>query len=217
MSRRRDLVVVGASLGGLDALCTIAAGLPGDFAAAMMIVLHTSPSSPMTFARVLARHTGLAVAYAEQGGAIVPGRITFARPDLHLTVLADGVMGIDAGPLERFSRPAADALFRSAASVYRDRTIGVVLTGGDGDGTDGSRAIKAAGGLTVVQDPGDSLNPSMPRSALVGDSPDFCIPADAMADLLVRLTRDGASHEPDRDRTTRPGLSRDRDDRGTTA
>ena len=192
MTQPRDIIVIGASLGGLDALCRIAGGLPPDLNAAVLIVLHTSTQSPMTFARVLGRHTSLSVEYAEQGGSILPGHILFARPDHHLVVIDEGFVGLRAGQKVHGARPAADVLFRSAAEVYGPRVIGVVLTGGDGDGTDGLRAIGRAGGIGIVQDPGEAVDPSMPLSALRADHPDYTVPLDAVAELLARLIKEAA-------------------------
>ena len=104
-----------------------------------------------------------------------------------MTVVPSGYLHLDQGPKVRFSRPAADPLFRSAADVYGARCIGIVLTGGDGDGTNGLRAIKAAGGISVIQDPKEAVAPEMPRHALKGDSPDFVAALSKMPDLLVRL------------------------------
>ena len=192
MTQPRNLVVIGASLGGLKALNQIASGLTVDFPAAVLIVLHTHLDSPRMFARIMGQHTPLSVEYAEQGGNILPGHILFAPPSFHMAVVDEGFVGLHRGPQVRHVRPAADVLFRSAAEVYGPRVIGVVLTGGDGDGTDGLRAIKAAGGLSIVQEPSEAVDPSMPRSALQGDSPDYCVSLDKMADLLMRLvTRSG--------------------------
>ena len=106
-----------------------------------------------------------------------------------MVVIDEGFMDLHAGSKVHNLRPAADVLFRSAAEIYGPRVIGVVLTGGDGDGTDGLRAIKAAGGLCVVQEPEDADDPSMPLSALYGDHPDYVVSLDEMAGLLTRLAK----------------------------
>ena len=189
MIHPRDIIVIGASLGGLEALTKLASGLPSDFPAAILIVLHTSLQSPRMLARIVGQHTPLSVDYAEQGGNILPGHVLFAPPGLHMFVIDKGFVGLHAGPKVHQSRPAADVLFQSAAEVYGPRVIGVVLTGGDSDGTNGLRAIKAAGGLCVVQEPEEAANPSMPLSALRGDHPDHVVSLDEMAGLLTRLVR----------------------------
>ena len=183
----RDIIVIGASLGGLDALSKLLGGLPGELNAAVLIVLHTSPQSPGLLAAILGQRTPLKVAYGEHGCSVERGHVYIAPPDHHLTVSHPGVVHLDQRAKVRFSRPAADPLFRSAADVYGPRVIGVVLTGCDGDGTEGLRAIKAAGGISVVQDPKEAVAPDMPRHAIIGDSPDFIVVLSEMAPLLVQL------------------------------
>ena len=111
MTQPRDLIVIGASRGGLDALCRIGAGLPVDLPAAILIVLHTAPESPRLFARIMGQHTPLSAEYAEQGGNILPGHILFAPPNRHTVVIDEGFVGFRSGPKVHHSRPAADVLF----------------------------------------------------------------------------------------------------------
>jgi two-component system chemotaxis response regulator CheB len=113
--------------------------------------------------------------------------IYVAPPDHHMTV-QPRIIHLDRGPMEHFTRPAADPLFRSAAVAYRSRVVGIVLTGGGRDGAEGLLAVKAAGGLTVVQDPVDAVDPSMPNSCLVTSAPDYCIALADIPDLIVRLS-----------------------------
>jgi two-component system, chemotaxis family, protein-glutamate methylesterase/glutaminase len=114
-----------------------------------------------------------------------------APPDRHLIVTRPGWLGLDAGAKVRHSRPAADRLFQSAAEFYGSRVVGVVLTGGDGDGTDGLRAIKREGGLAIVQDPADATAPDMPMNALKGDHPDYCLTLNKIGPMLVELAGSG--------------------------
>lgn len=186
MNSPPDIVVMGASQGGLAALSEILSGLPADLPAALLIVLHTA-EGPRLLAHLLGKCTRLPVAYGEEGVAVEPGHVYIAQPSQHLMVLPPGILHLDPGPRVSFSRPAADVLFRSAAQVYGPRVIGVVLTGGDGDGADGMRAIEQAGGHRIVQQPEDSLNPSMPRSALKSDHPEYVLPLKDIAPLLVHL------------------------------
>jgi two-component system chemotaxis response regulator CheB len=183
-----DIIVIGASLGGLDALSRVAAPLPADLPAALLVVLHTGSDSPRLLATILKRRTALAVSYGTENEVIRCGHIYFAPPNHHMMVAPPGVLTLKTGPKVRYSRPAADCLFESAAKVYGSRVIGVVLTGGDHDGTDGMRAIKAAGGLCIVQLPVDALAPGMPTSAIQGDHPDYAASADEIGALLVKLT-----------------------------
>ncbi len=183
----RDTIVIGTSFGGVEALIKLLGGLPGELNAAVLIVLHTSPESPRFLADILGRSTKLKVAYGQHGQSVQPGHVYIAPPDHHMTVLGPGFVRLDQSPKVRFSRPAVDRLFRSAAEVYGARVIGVVLTGYGEDGTDGLREIKSAGGITVVQDPNEATGGGMPRRALIGCSPDFKVSLSVMAALLVRL------------------------------
>jgi hypothetical protein len=130
---------IGASAGGLEALCKLAGSLPAWFPAAVIIVLHTSLQSPRLFAEIVGRCTSLPVSYGRRGDKVRPGHVYFAPPDYHLIVISPGLLGLDAGPKVWFLRPAADRLFQSAAEVYGPRVIGVILTGANQDRTDGLR------------------------------------------------------------------------------
>jgi chemotaxis response regulator CheB len=163
----RDLIVIGASAGGLRAIGHIAHLLPATLSACVLVVLHTSPASRGMLASVIGRRSTLPVKQAEHGDALASGQIFVAPPDWHLVVGARGIE-LDQGPKVNRARPAIDPLFRSAALLYGKRVIGVVLTGFLQDGTAGLAAIKQAGGVAIVQDPLDAEFPSMPGSALAG-------------------------------------------------
>lgn len=181
-----DLIVVGASAGGVDALKALVEGLPGDLRAAVAIVLHIPPESPSVLPRVLGRHSAMAVRHASEGEPIEYGTIYVAPPDHHLLVYGNRLR-LGSGPRENGFRPAIDPLFRSAALAYGPRAIGVVLSGTLDDGTAGLATIKDAGGLTVAQDPEDALYPSMPESAIEHVGVDHVAPAADVASLLTRL------------------------------
>ena len=181
------IVVIGTSAGGIETLRTLVGGLPGDFAAPICVVMHTSPQSPAVLPQIVSRAGRLPAATAKSGDRLVPGRIYVAPPDCHLLV-EPGRVRVAKGPKENRFRPAIDPLFRSAAQVYGPRAIGVILTGNLDDGTAGLWAIKQLGGCAIVQDPVDALFPSMPRSALHHVKVDHCVPVADIASLLVRLT-----------------------------
>jgi two-component system chemotaxis response regulator CheB len=191
MRQARDIVVIGGSAGGLEALCQVVSGLPKDFPAALLVVLHTSPQSPGLVARVVARSGQLPVAYGQHGETIMPGRVYIAPAAYHLAVATPGTLLLHQGEKVRFSRPSVDVLFQSAAEVFGPRVIGVILSGGNSDGTDGFRKIEAAGGIAVVQEPIDAKAPQMPMSAVLGDAPDYRVALDQIASLLLRLTEGG--------------------------
>jgi two-component system chemotaxis response regulator CheB len=184
----RDILVVGASAGGVEALTRLCGALPAGLPAAVLIVLHTSPQGPSLLARLLGRVSALPVHAAVEGMRLETGRIYVAVPDRHL-LLRKGQMLVRRGPQENRTRPSVDALFRSAAVAYGSRVIGVVLTGALDDGTDGLNAIKAAGGLSVVQSPDDAAWPSMPQQALQRDHVDYAVPLPQLPALLSRLVR----------------------------
>jgi two-component system chemotaxis response regulator CheB len=193
----RDIVVVGASAGGIEALSGFVSGLPADFPGAIFVVVHTSPEAPSILPRLLARAGRLPAKHAESGEPIVAGRIYVAPPDWHLLV-RPGYVELTHGPRENHARPAVDPLFRSASRAYGPRVVGVVLSGALGDGTAGLLAIKARGGTAVVQDPAEALVEGMPSSALKLVDVDRVLPAADIAPALVRYagesiaTRGGA-------------------------
>ena len=181
-----DIIVVGASVGGLDALRAVVADLPSDLPAALFVVWHLAPESPALLPDILQRAGPLPALHPHDGEAIRPGRIYVAPPDHHL-LLEDGRMRLRHGPKENRFRPAIDPLFRSAASAYGPRVIGVILSGALDDGTAGMAAVKARGGIAVIQDPREAINPAMPQSVRAHVAVDHCVPAAAIGPLLTDL------------------------------
>jgi len=190
----RDIVVIGTSAGGLEALRLLAAELPGSFPASLFIVLHTSPNSPGVLASILERAGPLPAVCVNSTEVIRPGCIYVPAPDHHLLV-QNGIARATRGPRENRFRPAIDPLFRSAAQSYGPRVIGVILTGGLDDGTAGLAAVKKLGGTAVVQDPKDAMFPSMPESALKHVEVDHCVSLPEMPSLLARLTQEPAQEK----------------------
>lgn len=189
-----DRIVVGGSAGGVEALLELVRGLPRDLPAAVLVVVHMGPQSPLVLPDILNRAGHLPASAARDNEEIRPGHIYVAQPDYHL-VVSNGNMQLSRGPKENRARPAVDPLFRSAALYYGPRVIGVVLSGSLDDGTAGLRAIKLRGGLAVVQDPEDALFPGMPSSAQENVAIDYSVPAAALAPLLMRLAQEPAEDE----------------------
>lgn len=187
----RNIVVIGASAGGVEALQRLCASLPSDFPAAVLIAQHLSPSARSMLPQLIERVAAMPTGAPADGDPIEAGRIYVAAPDHHMLVRSGKVL-MRRGPKENRSRPAVNALFRSAAVAYGGRVIGVVLTGLLDDGTEGLIAIKAAGGLSIVQDPADAEWPSMPRNALQRDHVDHVVPLADLGTLLNRLVREDA-------------------------
>jgi two-component system, chemotaxis family, protein-glutamate methylesterase/glutaminase len=191
----RDLIVIGASAGGVGALKRLAGGLPRDLAAAVLVVLHIGARRSV-LPDLLSAAGPLPAAYPADGDPLLIGRIMVAPPDRHLIVERDRVR-LTRGPAENRTRPAIDPLFRSAAENYGPKVAGVILSGLRSDGSAGFVEIKRRGGITIVQDPDEAEFPDMPLSALRHTTVDHCAPVASIADLLVELSgrtgREGAT------------------------
>lgn len=191
-----DIIVLGASAGGVEALQALVQGLPADLPAAGFVVMHIPPHSPSNLPSILSAAGKVQAEQAQDGAAIRPNRIYVAPPDKHL-LLEAGRMLVRRGPKENRFRPSIDALFRSAAYVFGPRAIGVVLSGVLDDGTSGLWSIKRLGGIAAVQEPGDAMHPEMPRSAMEYVKPDYVAPAAELGALLGRLVREPAPPQTD--------------------
>jgi len=179
------VIVIGASTGGVEALCDLVAALPDKLPAAVCIVQHIGPNSSV-LPNLLRRLGPLPAVHAHDGQDLRAGMIYVAPPALHL-LLEDHKWRTSHGPKENHTRPAIDPLFRSAAQAFGQHVIGVVLTGQLDDGAAGLRAIKDCGGVAIVQDPEDALERQMPESALRATRADFCLPLAEIPAKLVEL------------------------------
>jgi two-component system chemotaxis response regulator CheB len=191
----RDIVVIGASAGGVEALLELVTTLPKDFPAPIFVVQHVAPYSPSLMPQLLSRVSALPAKHPENGETIEPGVIYVAPPDHHLLIEDDHVL-VTRGPKENRFRPSIDALFRSAAYTYGPRVIGVVLTGYLDDGTSGLWSVQRLGGLVVVQDPADAHFPAMPINALEFVTADYIVPLSQIGSLLTRLTTEPPASKP---------------------
>ncbi len=200
----RDLVVIGASAGGVETLKRVVGGLPAGLPAAVCIVLHIAPDSPSVLAQILARCGPLRCRPAAEGEQLQRGQILVAPPDRHLTV-GDEHVHLTLGPRENGHRPAVDVLFRSAAEAKGERVIGVILSGTRGDGAAGLAAVKLSGGATIVQDPTEALYAGMPAAALAHVAVDAVVQSELVPDTIAAMVKGeepppGARRsEPDRD------------------
>jgi two-component system chemotaxis response regulator CheB len=186
--QHRDLIVVGASAGGVEALQTLVAGLPADLPAAVAVVLHLPAGGTSALPQILRRSGRLPATAVGSGMPIEHGRVYVAPPNHHLLVVEDQFV-LSHGPTENGHRPAINALFRSAAVAMGPAVTGVLLSGVLDDGVAGLVAIRAQGGATVVQDPSDALYPSMPDNALRHLVPDHVLPASDIGTVLAKLAR----------------------------
>jgi two-component system, chemotaxis family, protein-glutamate methylesterase/glutaminase len=185
----RDVVVVGASAGGVEALVGLVEHLPSDLKACVLVVLHVASDRTSVLPRILTTAGPLPATHATHGERPEPGHIYVAPPGRHLLV-HDGELRLSLGPKEGGHRPAVDALFRTAARARGRRVIGIVLSGALDDGTAGLVAIKQRGGIAVVQDPDEAIVGDMPRNALQNVPVDHVLPVAEIGALLRRLTRE---------------------------
>lgn len=186
-SRRRNIIVIGTSAGGLEALDNLVGQLPTNLPASIFIVQHLAPGlSGSALLHRLGRHQAFTPRFAENGQRFKPGCLYIAPPDNHL-LLKSATVRVTKGARENRSRPGIDPLFRSAAVAHGARVIGVVLSGLLDDGTAGLMAIKRCGGVCVVQDPKDAAYSAMPQSALDNVDVDYCVSIADMGPLLTRL------------------------------
>jgi len=185
----RDVIVIGASFGGVRALMDLVHGLPPGLPAALFVVCHFPADAFSRLPEILSGRGPLLAAHAQDGEPVLPGRIYVAPPDYHM-LLAPGAVRLSHGPRENGHRPAIDPLFRTAARAYGPRVIGVVLTGARRDGAAGLMAVRADGGLAVVQSPDDALMAEMPEAACSLAGADHVAPLAEIPSLLVRLVRE---------------------------
>jgi two-component system, chemotaxis family, protein-glutamate methylesterase/glutaminase len=155
-----NIIVIGASMGGVEALLKLVVQFPPDFPATLFVVQHVMPTSTGHLASILDRAGPLPATLARDAERFQQSHIYVAPPDHHLLV-KEGSLCVTHGPRENRVRPAIDPLFRSAATAYGAHVVGIVLTGLQNDGTAGLLAIKRCGGITIVQDPLEAAYPDM--------------------------------------------------------
>ncbi len=182
-----DIVVIGASAGGVEALTRLVRALPPGLPASLFVVCHFPSGFRSVLPEILSGSGPLLATHAIDGELFHPGHIYVAPPDYHLLLAAENRIQLRRGPRENHHRPAIDPLFRSAARNYGSRVIAVVLTGFLNDGAAGLLAVRSAGGLAVVQDPADAEVAVMPETAARIAGADHCVTLDRLAPLLAEL------------------------------
>ncbi|MDH2386940.1 chemotaxis protein CheB [Bradyrhizobium sp. CER78] len=187
----RDILAIGTSAGGFEALRFLAGEFSPDFPAAVLVVIHLPSQFRSTLDAILTQAGPLPASFAVDGEKLERSRIYIAPPERHLLV-ESGQLRLGWGPRENNARPALDPLFRSAALCCAPRSVGAVLTGTLGDGAAGLSALKQFGGITVVQDPGDAAFPEMPTTALMRSQPNHVVSLASMPALFEKLVRQPA-------------------------
>lgn len=185
-----DLVIIGASWGGLHAIGEILGGLPEDFPAPVVVVQHRQAGQPDLLSGLLDRHGPLPVREAEDKTALRPGCVHVAPAGYHVLV-EPGHLELTTEAEVRFSRPSIDVAMETAAHAYGDRAVGVVLTGANEDGAAGLAEIRRLGGVAVAQDPATAERAAMPAAAIAAAEPQHVVGLDEIAPLLVGLASDG--------------------------
>jgi two-component system, chemotaxis family, protein-glutamate methylesterase/glutaminase len=189
-----DIVVVGFSAGGVEAVARLVAELPGDLPAAVFVAHHFPATSLSALPAILRRSGNLPALHPVHNQPIEPGRIYVAPPDRHMIIVGRRIH-LTRGPRENGHRPAIDPLFRTAAKAYGPRVIGVLLSGSLDDGTAGLVAVKRHGGIAVVQDLNEALHAGMPGSAIDRVEVEHVLPVKGIAQLLTRLTREPVAQQ----------------------
>jgi len=187
VTRSFSCVVIASSTGGPMALCQLCSGLPENFSAPIMLVQHNTSGFDKGFVQWLDGYAHLNVQLAAEGTVPSSGYIYVAPTDRHLVINDKGIAFDDSEPVNN-QKPAADLLFKSAAEVYRDSVISVVLTGMGSDGAEGTRIVKQYGGITIAQDENSSMIYGMPQAAVDTGSVDMVLPLNEIAPKLVSLT-----------------------------
>jgi two-component system chemotaxis response regulator CheB len=184
-----DAVAIGASAGGIDALLGLYEELPADMRAPIITVLHLPEQHESRLVEVFASRLPVPVQEAQPHAPIAAGTVYFAPPGYHLLVEADRSFSLSCEPPVLFSRPSIDVLLESCAEAYRDRLVGIMLTGANDDGARGLARIAALGGLTAVQDPAEAAHSAMPLAAVRAADPDYVLPLAGLRSLLQTVTR----------------------------
>ncbi|NOU45564.1 MAG: chemotaxis protein CheB [Bacteroidales bacterium] len=182
-----DAIVIGSSAGGLNALKTIITGLPHNFSTPIILTQHLSPHSDSYIAEFLNQLSHLTIKEADGGEKIMPSHVYIAPPNFHLLVEEDFTLNLTVDEKINYSRPSIDILFETAAIAYKNKLIGIILTGANNDGSNGIIQIKTFDGFTIAQSPESAEVAVMPRSAIETGHIDKILPLQEIAAFLVSL------------------------------
>ncbi|MBG6111623.1 two-component system chemotaxis response regulator CheB [Flavobacterium sp. CG_9.10] len=180
-------IVIGVSSGGMNALKTIFSTLPAHFSIPIIIVQHLSARSDSQWIKLLNEKSSLEIKEADEKEQIEKGKIYIAPPNYHLLIEKDKTFSLTIDERVNFARPSIDVLFESAAEAYKNKLIGIVLTGSNNDGTKGIKRIKECGGLIIIQDPKTAESAYMPQSAIAAIEPDYIKSLENIVELLIKI------------------------------
>lgn len=182
-----EAIVIGVSSGGMNVLKIISAALPIDFKIPIIIVQHVGAHSDSKWIQFLNEKSTLLIKEADEKEKIEKGTMYIAAPNYHLLIEKDKTFSLTIDERVNFARPSIDVLFESAAEAYREKLIGIVLTGSNNDGTKGIIRIKECGGLTIIQDPKTAESPYMPKSAIDAIEADYILSLEDIVELLIKI------------------------------
>ena len=186
---RYEAIVIGVSSGGMNAMKVMFSLLPKDFNTPIIIVQHISAHSDNLWIKLLNDQNNLSIKEADEKENIEYGKVYIAPPNYHLLIEKDKTFSLTIDERVNFARPSIDVLFESAAEAYKDKLIGVVLTGSNNDGTNGIKRIQECGGLTIIQDPETAESSYMPASAIAVIKPDYILSLEDIIQLLIKLDK----------------------------
>ena len=184
-----EAIVIGTSSGGMNALRFLFSALPVDFSLPIIIVQHISPRSDNQWIKLLNNNSNLYLKEADEKEKIEHGKVYIAPPNYHLMIEQNKTFSLTIDERVNYSRPSIDVLFESAAEAYKNKLIGVILTGSNSDGTKGIKRIKEYGGLTIAQDPETAESSYMPASAIAAIQPDYILSLENIIELLIKLDK----------------------------
>lgn len=187
IGKRYEAIVIGTSAGGLQALTLLLEALPSDFPLPIMFVQHRAKQSYHLFEEVLQRRCKIQVKQADEKERIEKGIVYVAPPDYHLLVEADRTFSLSSDEPVLFSRPSIDVLFESAATTYRERLVGIILTGSNADGASGIVSIQREGGMTIAQDPSEAAYPSMIYAAINTNKVKYIWTLSVIQEFLLKI------------------------------
>lgn len=182
-------IVIGASYGGMEAIKTLLSGLPSDFKIPIGVVLHIGNNNINSYLSMLNNKTSFKVKEAEEKETIKPGMVYFAPPNYHLQMESNFTFSLSTDQKINFSRPSIDVLFETAAWVYKNELLGILLTGSNSDGAEGLKTIKKYGGITIVENPETAFAKTMPGSAIKSENPSFVLDLEEIAGKIIELIR----------------------------